>query len=252
MSFHVRYEYQGVIHFGTLNAQKITELRGGLFDAPVPTGRELALSDVKLLAPCVPSKILAVGLNYRSHLGSRPVPKNPEMFYKPVSSIQNPGDPIRIPADSIDLHYEGELVVVIGQTISKGSREQAQAAVFGVTCGNDVSERNWQHGEGKDLQWWRAKGCDTFGPFGPFIVTGINYGDLGLETRLNGEVVQSQRTSDLIFDVPEVVRFISQWVTLIPGDIIYSGTPGATKKLKSGDVVDVVIEGIGTLTNPIA
>lgn len=252
MSVYARYEHQNHIHFGLVNEGNIVELQGGLFDPPVSTGRTLALGEVKLLAPCEPPKILAVGLNYRSHLGARPVPQYPGIFYKPVSSIQNPGGPIIIPPEAVDLHYEGELVVVIGATVSKASREEAAAAIFGVTCGNDVSERNWQRGEGKDLQWWRAKGSDTFSPFGPFIVTGINYNDLGLETLLNGEVVQSQRTSDLIFDIPEVVRFISQWVTLVPGDIIYSGTPGETRGMKAGDVVEVTIEGIGTLSNPVA
>jgi 2-keto-4-pentenoate hydratase/2-oxohepta-3-ene-1,7-dioic acid hydratase in catechol pathway len=251
MSVYARYEYENQTHYGLVSDGTITELRGGLFDPPV-AGRELPLGEVKLLAPCEPSKILAVGLNYRSHLGSRPAPQIPGIFYKPVSSIQNPGGSIVIPPDAIDVHYEGELVVVIGATVSKASREEAQAAVFGVTCGNDVSDRNWQRGEGKDLQWWRAKGCDTFSPFGPFIVAGLHYGDLALETRLNGEVVQSQRTSDLIFDVPEVVRFISQWVTLVPGDIIYSGTPGETRRMKAGDLVEVVIEGVGTLGNPVA
>jgi len=252
MAVYARYRFGNEVHYGLVNGGTIAELRGGLFDPQVTTGRTLALSDVTLLAPCEPPKILAVGLNYRSHLGARPVPQNPGIFYKPVSSIQNPGGPIVIPPEAIDLHYEGELVVVIGTTVSKASREQARAAVFGVTCGNDVSDRNWQRGEGKDLQWWRAKGSDTFSPFGPFIVTGIDYGDLGLETRLNGEVVQSQRTSDLIFDIPEVVRFISQWVTLVPGDIVYSGTPGETRRMKPGDVVEVAIQGVGTLSNPVA
>ena len=252
MSVYARYEYQGAVRFGILNRGRIAELQDGLFDAPTTTGRELSLEEVRLLAPCVPPKILAVGLNYRSHLGTRPAPKNPGIFYKPISSIQNPGDPIHLPPDATDVHYEGELVIVIGRTVSKASRDQAKAAVFGVTCGNDVSERSWQHGESRDLQWWRAKGSDTFGPFGPYIVTGLNFGDLGLETRLNGEIVQSQRTSDLIFDVPEVVRYISQWVTLVPGDIIYSGTPGETRRMKAGDVVEVAIEGIGTLRNPVA
>ena len=251
MSVFARYEYQGAVHYGLVNQGRIAELRGGLFDPHVPTGRELAVGDAKLLAPAEPPKMLAVGLNYRSHLGARPVPQNPGIFYKPVSSIQNPGGPIVIPPDAIDVHYEGELVVVIGKTVSKATREEAEAAVFGVTCGNDVSDRNWQRGDGKDLQWWRAKGSDTFSPFGPFIVTGIQYGDLGLETRLNGEVVQSQRTSDLIFDIPEVIRFISQWVTLLPGDLIFSGTPGETRRMKAGDVVEVVIEGVGTLSNPV-
>lgn len=251
MSVYARYEFENHVHYGLVTDGNITELRGGLFDPPAPTGRELAIGKVKLLAPCEPPKILAVGLNYRSHLGSRPAPQNPGIFYKPISSIQNPGGPIIIPADAIDVHYEGELVIVIGATVGKASREEALAAIFGVTCGNDVSDRNWQRGEGKDLQWWRAKGSDTFSPFGPFIVTGINYGDLGLQTRLNGEIVQSQRTSDMIFDAPEVIRFISQWVTLVPGDIIYSGTPGETRQMKPGDVVEVVIEGIGALTNPV-
>jgi 2-keto-4-pentenoate hydratase/2-oxohepta-3-ene-1,7-dioic acid hydratase in catechol pathway len=236
MSVFARYEYQGSAHYGLVNQDKIAELRGGLFDPPVPTGLEVAVDEVKLLAPCEPPKMLAVGLNYRSHLGSRPVPQIPGIFYKPVSSIQNPGGPIVIPPEAVDVHYEGELVVVIGKTVSKASREEAEAAVFGVTC---------------DLQWWRAKGSDTFSPFGPFIVTGIHYGDLGLETRLNGEVVQSQRTSDLIFDIPEVIRFISQWVTLAPGDVIFSGTPGETRRMKAGDVVEVAIEGVGRLSNPV-
>jgi 2-keto-4-pentenoate hydratase/2-oxohepta-3-ene-1,7-dioic acid hydratase in catechol pathway len=251
MSVFARYEYQGSAHYGLVNQDKIVELRGGLFDPAVLTGVEVAVEGVKLLAPCQPPKMLAVGLNYRSHLGSRPVPQNPGIFYKPVSSIQDPGGPIVIPPEAVDVHYEGELVVVIGKTVSKATREEAEAAVFGVTCGNDVSDRNWQRGDGKDLQWWRAKGSDTFSPFGPFIVTGIHYGDLGLETRLNGEVVQSQRTSDLIFDIPEVIRFISQWVTLVPGDVIFSGTPGETRRMRAGDVVEVVIEGVGTLSNPV-
>jgi 2-keto-4-pentenoate hydratase/2-oxohepta-3-ene-1,7-dioic acid hydratase in catechol pathway len=120
-----------------------------------------------------------------------------------------------------------------------------------VTCGNDVSERNWQHGSGKDLQWWRAKGCDTFAPFGPAVVKGIDYGNLLLQTRLNGEVVQKQYTADLIFDCATILSWISGWVTLLPGDIIYTGTPGSTRKLSSGDVVEVELEGVGTLRNPI-
>ncbi|HVY94346.1 MAG TPA: fumarylacetoacetate hydrolase family protein [Bryobacteraceae bacterium] len=252
MSVIARYAFEGEKHYGLVDGETIRELRGGLFEAPLLTGREVALSRVKLLAPCQPPKILAVGLNYRSHLGSRPVPQIPGIFYKPVSSIQNPGDPIVIPEEATDVHYEGELVVVIGKKISKASREEAAAAIFGVTCGNDVSERSWQRGDAKDLQWWRAKGCDTFSPFGPYIVTGTIYGDLALQTRLNGEVVQAQRTSDLIFDIPEVVRFISQWVTLAPGDLIYTGTPGETRRMKPGDVVEVEIEGVGTLRNPVA
>jgi 2-keto-4-pentenoate hydratase/2-oxohepta-3-ene-1,7-dioic acid hydratase in catechol pathway len=206
---------------------------------------------VTLLAPVVPGKILCVGRNYRSHLGTRPQPASPEIFYKPITALQDPGGPIVIPRDATDLHYEGELVVVIGKQVKHATPEEARAAIFGVTCGNDVSERNWQAGPGKDLQWWRAKGSDTFAPLGPAISTGLDYGSLLLQTRLNGEVVQKQTTADLLFDCPTVVSWISGWVTLLPGDVIYTGTPGATRAMKAGNVVEVEIEGVGVLRNPV-
>jgi 2-keto-4-pentenoate hydratase/2-oxohepta-3-ene-1,7-dioic acid hydratase in catechol pathway len=259
MAIYARFEYEGRHNYGLLNGGVIEELRGGLFDAHETgsfetgsyqtTGRQFTLDDVKLLAPCQPPKILAVGLNYKSHLGSRPAPANPEMFYKPITCLQNPCDPIRIPADSEDAHFEGELVVVIGRPVHHASLEEAADAVFGVTCGNDVSDRNWQRNT--DRQWWRAKGCDTFGPLGPWIVTGLDYSNLALQTRVNGEVLQEQRTSDLLFDVPTVISFVSRYVTLQPGDIIYTGTPGNTRRMKPGDVVEVELEGIGVLRNPV-
>ena len=142
-------------------------------------------------------------------------------------------------------------MVVVGQRLRDASPEEARAGIFGVTCGNDVSERNWQHGPGKDLQWWRAKGSDTFAPLGPALVSGLDYGNLQLRTRLNGEIVQKQTTADLIFDCPAIVSWVSGWVTLAPGDAIYTGTPGGTRKLAPGDVVEVEIEGIGVLRNPV-
>jgi 2-keto-4-pentenoate hydratase/2-oxohepta-3-ene-1,7-dioic acid hydratase in catechol pathway len=142
-------------------------------------------------------------------------------------------------------------VVVIGKTVRNASKDEARDAIFGVTCGNDVSERNWQHGEKKDLQWWRAKGSDSFAPLGPAILTGAEYGNLMLQTRINGDVVQKQSTSDLIFDCPSIVSWVSGWVTLMPGDIIYTGTPGNTRRMGSGDVVEVEIESVGTLRNPV-
>lgn len=205
------------------------------------TGTAYALAQVKLLYPCEPSKILCVGLNYKSHLDGRPAPANPEIFYKPVSALQNPGDPIKTPLDSVNMHFEGELVVVMGEGKS----------VFGVTCGNDVSERDWQRGPNKDLQWWRAKGSDTFGPLGPAIVTDLDFTNLKLESRLNGKVMQQQTTADLLFDVPRIIDYISKWVTLQPGDVIYTGTPGATCKMNPGDVLEVEIEKVGLLSNPI-
>ena len=252
MATYLRFEHNGKKSYATVVDGRLNELQGGLFEPPQFTGTQFALDEVKLLAPCEPPKILAVGQNYISHLGERKTPKNPEMFYKPISSLQYPGGPIEIPADAEDVHFEGELVVVMGQTVRNATREEAAAAVFGVTCGNDVSDRNWQRGAGKDVQWWRAKGCDTFAPLGPVIVTEIDYADLLLTTRVNGVVMQQQRTSDLIFDVPTVIGFISRYVTLTPGDVIYTGTPGNTQRMQPGDVVEVEIEGIGTLRNPVA
>jgi 2-keto-4-pentenoate hydratase/2-oxohepta-3-ene-1,7-dioic acid hydratase in catechol pathway len=251
MAIYARFEYDGRHNYGVVNNGVIDELQGGLFEEHDFSGRQFALADVKLLAPCVPPKILAVGLNYKSHLGSRSAPANPEIFYKPISSLQNPEDPIRIPHEAEDTHFEGELVIVIGRPAHRVSLEEAQDAIFGVTCGNDVSDRNWQRGPNADRQWWRAKGCDTFAPLGPWIVTGLDYSNLALETRLNGEVMQQQRTSDLIFDVPAVVSFISRFVTLTPGDVIYTGTPGNTKRMQPGDVVEIELEGIGVLRNTV-
>jgi len=238
--------------YGMLDGETVREVGGDHFGERTATGTSHKLSEVKLLFPVVPGKIMAVGLNYKSHLGGRPQPEHPEMFYKPVTALQDPGEPIAIPRDATDVHYEGELVVVIGKRTRNATPQEARGAIFGVTCGNDVSERNWQHGTGKDLQWWRAKGCDTFAPLGPAIVTGLDYGNLLLETRLNGEVVQKQTTADLIFDCPSIVSWVSGWVTLMPGDIIYTGTPGSTRKLSAGDTVEVAIEGVGVLRNPVA
>jgi len=249
---YVRYRYASDARYGILDGDTVQELRGDLFGDRAPTGTSHKLSEVGLLAPCVPGKIMAVGLNYKSHLSGRPQPAHPEMFYKPVTALQDPEEPIVIPRDATDVHYEGELVVVIGKRVRNATPQEARGAILGVTCGNDVSERNWQHGAGKDLQWWRAKGCDTFAPLGPAIVTGLDYGNLLLETRLNGASVQKQTTADLIFDCPSIVSWVSGWVTLLPGDIIYTGTPGSTRKLNPGDTVEVEIQGIGVLRNPVA
>ena len=251
MTKYIRYRTASATSYGILDGETVHEIRGDLFGDRIPTGLTHPLGSVKLLAPIQPGKILAVGLNYKSHLGGRPQPAHPEMFYKPVTALQDPGEPIILPRDSTDVHYEGEIVLVVGRRARNIAPAEARDAIFGVTCGNDVSERNWQHGSGKDLQWWRAKGCDTFAPLGPAIVTGIDYSNLQLQTRLNGEVVQSQTTADLIFDCPVILAHVSNWVTLLPGDIIYTGTPGSTRKLSPGDIVEVEIESIGVLRNPV-
>ena len=252
MTKYIRYRSTAGVSYGILDGDTVREIGGGLLDGGAPTGVTRKLSDVRLLCPCQPGKIMAVGLNYKSHLGSRPQPTHPEMFYKPITALQDPGGPIVIPRDASDVHSEGELVAVIGKQVKNASTEQARDAIFGVTCGNDVSDRNWQHGEKKDLQWWRAKGSDTFAPVGPAVVTGLDYGNLLLQTRMNGEVIQKQSTSDLIFDCASVVSWVSGWVTLMRGDLIYTGTPGNTRKMSPGDVIEVEIGGIGILRNPVA
>lgn len=247
----VRFSYRGQTAHAVQEGNDLNVIQGDLFGSYKVTGTKRKLSEVKLLYPVAPSKALAVGLNYKSHLGSRTPPPQPEMFYKPITCLQNPGDPIRIPPGAKNVHYEGELVVVIGKKLSRPSKDEAAAGIFGVTCGNDVSERDWQNGAQKDLQWWRAKGADTFGPMGPAIVRGLDYGKLQLETRLNGKSMQKQLTSDLLYDCPTIVHFVSQYVTLEPGDVIFTGTPGTTTKMSPGDVVEVEIEGIGVLKNPV-
>jgi len=244
--YYVRYSAGagGAPAYGVLEGDRIQPLAGSIFENPKPNGKPIPASPVKLLYPCQPPKVLAVGLNYKSHLGSRPAPSRPELFYKPITCLQHPGDPIVIPADSKNTHYEGELVIVIGK--GTGSKR-----IFGYTCGNDVSERDWQNGTDKDLQWWRAKGADTFGPMGPVIAVGLDPKPSMLKTRLNGAVVQQQLVSDLLFDCEAIVAFASKYVTLTPGDVIYTGTPGSTKAMKAGDVVEVEIDGIGVLRNPV-
>jgi 2-keto-4-pentenoate hydratase/2-oxohepta-3-ene-1,7-dioic acid hydratase in catechol pathway len=248
---YIRYQSASGVSYGTLEGDTVHQLQGGLFDAHTATGATHQLSDVKLLYPCEPGKILAVGLNYQSHLGTRPQPTHPEMFYKPVSALQNPRDPIVLPRDSTDVHSEGEMVVVVGKRLRHASEAEAGDAVFGFTCGNDVSERAWQNGGSKDLQWWRAKGSDTFAPLGPAIVSGVDYGKLLLQTRMNGETIQKQYTSDLIFGIAAVLSWISGWVTLLPGDLVYTGTPGNTRRMSPGDVIEVELDHVGVLRNPV-
>jgi 2-keto-4-pentenoate hydratase/2-oxohepta-3-ene-1,7-dioic acid hydratase in catechol pathway len=248
---YVRFSHGGQTRYGILEGDQIRPISGPLFGDHRADGPGVALSAAKLLFPCEPRQVLACGLNYRSHLGNAPVPTRPEIFFKPITCLQNPGDPIVIPAGSTNLHAEGEIVIVVGKALHRATLAQAEDAIFGVTCGNDVSERDWQGGKDKDLQWWRAKGADTFGPLGPCIARGLNYGNLQLETRLNGQSVQKQRTSDLIFSLPAILVQITKYMSLFPGDVVYTGTPGSTKPMKAGDVVEVEIEGIGTLRNPI-
>jgi 2-keto-4-pentenoate hydratase/2-oxohepta-3-ene-1,7-dioic acid hydratase in catechol pathway len=243
-----RFVHDGVEQWGIVSDDRVACLEGEPLGAWQRTGRSHALGEVRLLAPVEPKKVLAVGLNYRSHIGARPAPEVPEIFFKLPTSIIGPDEPIVLPRDSSDVHYEAELVVVIGRRGRDIPVEEAGRHVFGVTCGNDVSERRWQK---NDLQWWRAKGSDTFGPCGPYLVTGLDYDDLLLTLRHNGEVRQQERTSDLVHSVADIVSWISRSVTLEAGDVIFTGTPGTTRPLADGDMVEVELEGVGVLRNPV-
>jgi 2-keto-4-pentenoate hydratase/2-oxohepta-3-ene-1,7-dioic acid hydratase in catechol pathway len=248
---YVRYSAAGITSYGILDNQTILELSGDLFAGAGPTGKTLQLSSVKLLAPCEPSNVVAVGRNYKSHIEDRGIQpaKEPGIFLKTSSCIIGPDDEIVFPEGANNVHYEAELVVVIGKKCKNVSQTDAANHIFGITAGNDVSERDWQK---NDLQWFRAKGSDTFGALGPCIVQGLNYNDLLVQSRLNGEVRQSQRTSDLIFPIDQIVSYVSRFVTLLPGDVIYTGTPGNTKAMAPGDTIEIEVEGVGTLRNRIA
>jgi 2-keto-4-pentenoate hydratase/2-oxohepta-3-ene-1,7-dioic acid hydratase in catechol pathway len=249
---YIRYRHQGKTSFGREDGGRVREIRGELFGEHEETGLLLSMEDIELLYPCNPTKLLAVGLNYRSHITvhspGTPVPVNPEIFFKPPSALLDPGKEIQIPRGARNVHYEGELVIVIGRQTRHISAAEAESWIFGFTCGVDVSERIWQK---SDLQWWRAKGCDTFAPAGPAIVTDFDWNQGSIETRVNGAVVQSGKFSELIFDPPAIVSYVSQHVTLLPGDLIYTGTPGDTGALKAGDTVEVEIPGIGILHNRV-
>lgn len=245
---YIRYENGGRTAYGVVDGENVRELSGAPWLQGKATGKTAKLSAVKLLAPAEPSKIICAGLNYKSHIGQQQVAQYVGLFSKFPTSIVGPEANVIYPDDASNLHFEGELVIVIGKKAQNVPREQALDYIFGVTAGNDVSERAWQR---SDLQWMRAKGADTFGPLGPWVVTGLNYQDVLLETRVNGKTLQSQRTKDLIFDIPYLVSYVSKYVTLMPGDVIYTGTPGTTSAMKPGDVVEVEIEGIGVLRNKI-
>ncbi len=237
----------------------IEVLRGGLFDPVEKAGETVSESDItRYLPPVDAPNVLAIGRNYREHAAetSDVLPSAPLLFIKATSCIVAHGDEIVIPAIAPDqVDYEAELVVVIGRAAKNVSIEDAPAYVFGYTCGHDVSARDCQQGDG---QWARAKSFDTFGPVGPYVVTGLDTSALRVRMLLNGETMQDQPTSDMVFDVPYLVSYLSRAMTLLPGTLIFTGTPsgvGVARKpprfLKPGDVCEVEIAGVGTLRNTV-
>jgi len=245
---YVRFRAASMVAYGIVEGDRVRRIEGDLFGSPRPTDQTYKLSEVRLLVPTQPSKVIATAGNYKTHLGDAAVPANPQMFFKVPSCLIANGEKIVIPKGTERVDFEAELVIVIGKRASSVPVDKALDYVLGVTCGIDVSARDWQK---NDVQWWRAKGSDTFGPCGPVIVSGINYDDLLLQLRLNGEVKQRQRTSQMIHGVAELVSWTSRHVTLEPGDLIYTGTPGQTSPIKPGDVIEVELEKVGVLSNPV-
>jgi 2-keto-4-pentenoate hydratase/2-oxohepta-3-ene-1,7-dioic acid hydratase in catechol pathway len=250
MAKYVRFAREdGTTGAGLLDEGRVQVINEPFWEETIRTGEVLLTGQYRLLQPTRPRSIVCVGLNYSSHLQGRPIPDPPTLFFKPLSSIAGPDDAIVLPPRAGRVDPEGEIVIVIGRELKVATREEALAGIFGYTCGNDVSAREWQRGDG---QWWRAKGSDTFGIFGPDIVTGLAYDAIELETHVNGELVQHAKSDELIRDIPEIVRLVSAVMTLVPGDIIYTGTPGEPQALRSGDVVEVQISGSAVLRNQVA
>ncbi|MDO9379095.1 MAG: fumarylacetoacetate hydrolase family protein [Nocardioidaceae bacterium] len=215
------------------------------------TGEKVPLDDVRLLAPVIPrSKVIGIGKNYAAHAAEMggEAPTTPLVFLKPNTSVVGPGDPIVLPAGSTEVHHEGELAVVIGRICKDVSPEDAAKVIFGYTIANDVTERSFQSGDG---QWWRAKGSDTFCPLGPWIETNLDPADVSIRTTVGDDLRQDGRTSDMIHRIPDLVAHVTASMTLLPGDVILTGTPEGVGPLTPGDEVSVTIEGIGTLTNRV-
>ncbi len=240
--------------FGVLNDQdQILVLRGDpLFSGIVPTETKVALADVRLLAPVIPrSKVVCVGKNYADHAKEMDseVPAQPVIFIKPNTTVIGPGDTIQWPKTSERVDFEGELAIVIGRICKEVPREKVKDVIFGYTLANDVTARDLQKVDG---QWSRAKGFDTFCPLGPWIETDFAPGNQILQTTLNGEIKQTEPLSSMIFKIPEIIEFITSVMTLLPGDVILTGTPAGIGPMQAGDSVSISIEGLGALSNKIS
>ena len=255
----VRFASPSGISFGVLDGDGyVAQIEGHPFGQISFTGQRYPRADVRLVSPILPSKVVAVGKNYAEHvkeMNTGDAPKEPLIFLKPSTSVIGPDDAIRIPPGSTNVHHEAELAVVIG---ARGARnvtpEQALGSVLGYTIGNDVTERDMQRSDG---QWTRAKGFDSFCPLGPWIETdlpglGLDPADLEITCTVDGELRQKGRTSQMIFDVPTLISYMSRVMTLLPGDVVLTGTPAGVGPIRAGQRVEITVEGLGTLGNPVA
>ncbi len=247
----VRYEVNGSTSWGELVGETIHQLTSAPYlDGSARTGQTVAMDAVRLLAPAEPTLVVMTALNFVSHLGNSQPAEFPGLFIVPPHSVVAPEEAMWAFPDGGNFHYEAEAVIVMGRRAQNVSIEEARDYIFGVTAGNDGSERSWQLGQDEG-QWARGKGGDTFNPIGPVLVSGVNPNDVMVVGRLNGEERQRESTSDMLFDFDYMVSYISHFFTLEPGDLIWSGTPGTTQAMEPGDVYEVELEGITVLRNPI-
>ena len=248
----VRFRHGDRIATGAVQpgSNVIQVLAGTFFEDPLPTGEEVAIDDVMLLAPVLPSKLVCVGKNYAAHAAEfgMEVPEEPLLFLKPSTAVIGPGDAIKLLPINHRTDYEGELAVVMGRLARNVRAEDASRFILGFTCANDVTLRDLQRA---DDQWARAKGFDGSCPLGPWIETTVDPTDAVVEARLNGDVVQHASTSDMVFGVAELIEYVTTFMTLLPGDVLLTGTPEGVGRVQAGDVVEVEVEGIGTLRNEV-
>jgi 2-keto-4-pentenoate hydratase/2-oxohepta-3-ene-1,7-dioic acid hydratase in catechol pathway len=245
-----RFERSGRESWGVVEGDRVRALSDAPWAGGLPEGSPFALAGLMLLAPVAPTKVLCVGRNYAAHakeLGNE-TPKEPLLFLKPSTAVIGPGAPIRIPEVSAEVHHEAELGVVIGRPLTRASPQEARAAVFGFTCLNDVTARDIQRAE---KQFTRAKGFDTFCPVGPVVETALDVRDVSVTCRVNGDVRQRGHTRDMTWDPFELLSYMSWVMTLLPGDLVATGTPEGVGPIRSGDVVEVEISGLGILSNPV-
>ncbi len=247
----VRFAREHGPAYGVIDGTDIAVLTPHPFAPHELTGERVPIEGARLLAPVVPTKIVCVGKNYRDHAAEMDseVPEEPLLFLKPSSTVIGPGDPIRYPVgQSEEVHHEAELAVVIGGLLKDVSPEQAIGGIYGFTAANDVTARDLQR---KDRLWTRAKGFDSFCPLGPAISTDIDPSDVAVRCWVDGELRQDGHTGDLVFDVPTVVSYVSRIMSLLPGDVILTGTPAGVGPVLPGQTVRVEVEGIGILENPV-
>lgn len=251
MTRFVRYATPEGPRFGVVDESGVRAVDGHPFGGWEDTGEQVPLDTLRLLAPIIPTKVVAVGRNYADHAAElgNDLPTEPLLFLKPTSSIVGPGDPVQIPTElTEEVHHEAELAVVVSRQLTRATPDEAAAAVLGVTAANDVTARDLQRAE---PQWTRGKGIDTFLPLGPAIATDLDLADLRVVARVNGEVRQDGTTADLVFDVPTLLSFISQAITLLPTDVVLTGTPAGVGPIVPGDTVEVEVDGVGSLVNPV-